>query len=123
MVGVEAITIFLFQNVVVLFKANETGSPSAPALKGKRSISSANRILTGLLANPLALFAPTTAIKPPSNFLCKTVFSLSFALGSFTLPFKTLLLLSIGFNLSLLHVLAISKVGCMTRTGQGSCEM
>ena len=68
-VGVETATIFLFQKVVVLFLARDNGSPSLPAEEGKRSTSSASKILMGLEANPLGELAPTSDSDPPGKIL------------------------------------------------------
>ena len=58
-VGVDTFTSFLFQNVVNLFAARKSGSPSLPAVAGYRSISSARSILIGREARLDGLFAPT----------------------------------------------------------------
>ena len=58
-VGVDAMIILRFQNVVVRFVASAMGSPSVPAEAGYLSHSSTSNILIGLLAKPLAELAPT----------------------------------------------------------------
>ena len=62
MVGVLVSTIFLFQNVLVLSIARLSGSPSPFTLDGNLSISSANKILIGLLDNSAAELLPVKTI-------------------------------------------------------------
>ena len=87
-VGVETITIFLFQNVAARFLASWIGSPSEPALAGYRSTSSQSTRRIGRDARPDGLLAPTSVKLPPGNNLCNVVFPLSLARGSFTLPLR-----------------------------------
>ena len=74
LVGVENNPITLFQNVVIRLAARSTGSPSVPALSGKRSTSSASSTRTGRDANPAGLFAPHMMRRPPGKSLDKIVF-------------------------------------------------
>lgn len=118
-VGVLVSTSFLFQYVVNLFPANIRGSPSAPAVGGYASISSANSILIGRLLNSVGLFAPVIVIRPPGNDFLNIVLPLV-RLFSFILSANTGVSLTIGISLSLLIVSARDNVGCIHRIVQGS---
>ena len=71
----------LFQNVVIRLAARSTGSPSVPALSGKRSTSSASSTRTGRDANPAGLLAPHMIRRPPGNNFDKIVFFPSLVLA------------------------------------------
>ena len=104
-----------------LFSAKAIGSPSVPALTGKRSISSHNKTRIGLDAKSLGEFAPTTTISPPGNFLCNVLLSPSLALGSATLSASSGVSLIIGASLSLDQSFAIgSLLGTTTIIAEGS---
>ena len=62
MVGVDVSSNFLFQKVIDLFLAKDTGSPSVPADIGYLSTSSHKTSLIGLLAKLSGEFAPTIDI-------------------------------------------------------------
>src|SRR5690242_12051800 len=57
--GVDILTSFRFQNVLVRFVASAIGSPLSPADAGYLSISSNSTMRIGLEERPVAEFAPT----------------------------------------------------------------
>jgi len=61
MVGVETSTIFRLWKFDVRCRASLTGSPSVPALSGKRSTSSQSTTRIGREARPAGAFAPVIA--------------------------------------------------------------
>jgi hypothetical protein len=118
-VGVDTRPIFRFQKVVVRFSARPTGSPSWPALAGKRSTSSQSTTRIGREARLAGALAPVMVRRPPGNAFCKIV-----SLESLALPENTALRTSvsriIGATRSLENASAISTVGCTMRIGAGS---
>ena len=81
--------IFRRENVRVLARANDIGSPSEPTSPGYASTSSKNKYLIGFdLIGPGAL-DPTIAINPPLNSFNNVVFPESLDLASFTLSRNT----------------------------------
>ena len=119
MVGVLVSTSLRFQYVVKRFPASIRGSPSAPAVGGYASISSASRTRIGRLLSSVGEFAPVIVIRPPGNAFLNIVFPLVL-LFSFILSLKAGVSLTIGISLSLLNVSASDKVGCIQRIVHGS---
>src|SRR5215469_11756043 len=100
MPGLDAITIFLFQNALDLAIANWIGEPSMPALAGNRSQSSRKTNRTDLPLTDAAEFAPPRLRKPPRKEILRNVWPGSRDLGSATNPRSFGLSLIIGRNRS-----------------------
>ena len=120
MVGVEPANTLRFQNVRVRLMPSDTGSPSVPALVGKRSTSSNSTILIGRDASPAGELAPATVSRPPVNDLCSSVLPLSRLFGSAILPWIAGVSRTIGAKRSFAHASPISSVGCTISIGAGS---
>ena len=122
-VGVEVSTSFRLWKVALRFRASLTGSHSAPADGGYRSTSSAKTTRMGRDARLLGLFDPAIVTCPPGKDVCNVVFPLSHDLGSLILIYKHVVSGNIVARRSFENACAISRVGCKTRIGEGSCAM